>query len=879
MQTLALALSVLVVLAALSAVGVDAGRLITYPPHISTKRGSYIVEFERHIPHTHVDKFHAMSDIVVDNHYTKAFNGISVSANSHTFDPLQLARFEGVNRVWPVRFYRPAVNLSSLNASADLYLHHVTGVERALTELGLNGTGVSIGIVDSGVDYMHPELGGCWKTPGCPWQHGEDLVGDKYDPASADPIIEPNPTPMDCDGHGTHVSGILAGRGPHVHGVAPGATFGMYRIFSCPVGGQQVQASDALIIKGIEAAFQNGHDIISLSLGSGSWAEDPLSIICAQAVEQGVVVVAAAGNDGMGGLYTASAPSVGAGVISVGSVDNWNITALSGTVTSSQGTQSIVLSPSNSDKYPFDFDSDTPLALPSSDNSNILGCAKYTTDMTGKIALVERGVCRFDAKLKNAYEAGAVGVLCYNNVPGYFAATLSQSMPIPIAGTTNEYGAYIASALAAGNVTIKAPKDNFGLFAAATGGQVSEFSSIGPSPELAMVPLISAPGGNILSTYPRKLGSYASESGTSMATPYISGTVALLKQARPDLSVNGITRLLVASGKPITHLRTGLKASPFESGAGLVNIYDAITSRAELDPPTLSINDSKVGPITGHAEFESLGTVRWAARTISIRNTDSKKSMRVSLDNKVANSLSSMLANGSYAYTPRIWPADGVSKPATDTLPRVHSLDADKLVAPGQSCSVTVFVVAPTGLKDSEHWYYSGFLEFTLQWDGEQTSSAYVVPYGGYNGNYSAQDVLSPPSEGLPAFVDIESGNPIEDLSTLVIGTNETVALVYGLAIPSRRVDITYVDSASGKTVGNPPDGNIQYSERSCPQCSIPFHSIVLSKFASVAGNRSEPSEVPAGKYHIHLKALRPFGDIDNDDDYQTWDSEDFIIS
>ncbi|KAJ2531808.1 hypothetical protein IWW43_003541 [Coemansia sp. RSA 1935] len=90
----------------------------------------------------------------------------------------------------------------------------MTGVAQAMQEFGLDGTGVKIGIVDTGVDYNHPELGACWKTEGCPWQFGEDFIGDKYDSSSDNPIIEPNDTPMDCDGHGTHVSGIIGARGP-----------------------------------------------------------------------------------------------------------------------------------------------------------------------------------------------------------------------------------------------------------------------------------------------------------------------------------------------------------------------------------------------------------------------------------------------------------------------------------------------------------------------------------------------------------------------------------------------------------------------------------------------------------------------------------------
>ncbi|KAJ2827911.1 hypothetical protein IWW50_001649, partial [Coemansia erecta] len=861
----------------LGVVCVHAGKLISYPPHIRTKRGSYIVEFESHIPKTHASRFHAMSDVSVDRHFTKVLNGVSVTVSNRDFDPQHFANMDGVKRVWPVRYYRSASGSLGASNSTSLYLHHMTGVEKALKELGLNGTGVKIGIVDSGVDYNHPELGACWKTEGCPWQYGKDFIGDKYDAADETPVIEPNPTPMDCDGHGTHVSGILAGHGPQVRGVAPGATFGMYRVFSCPVDGTAGTADD-IIMQGFEAAVEDGHDVISLSLGDGGWPEEPFGIACAQAVQQGVVVVAALGNDGAGGLQSAGTPAVAHGVISVGSVDNWNITALTGTVKSDQGTASVALSTPANSAYPFEFDLDTPLAIPSAGEDSLTGCANYTEDMTGKIAVVMRGACSFNDKAEYAHGAGAAGVICYNNVPGDITPIVSKPVPIPFVGISDDSGKYIADVLTKGDATIKAPKGALKTVTSKTGGQASSFSSFGPSAELDMVPLISAPGGNIWSTYPVKLGSYASLSGTSMATPYISGTVALLKQARPDLDVGAITRLLVSNGKMITDPITGMKISPFKSGAGLVNIYDAITSRVQIDPPVLSLNDSTISPIQGYSEFESLGAVRWAARTISIKNTDSKKRMHVSLDGVAADSLSMLLANGSFTYTPRTWPADKANVPE-NTLAQVYSLDSDKTIGPGKSCSVTVFIIAPKGLADAESWYYSGFLDFKLQWEGEQATSSHVVPYGGYNGDSTTQDVLSPATDGLPAFIDIESAQPIANLSMLDIGSNSTTALLYGLALPSRLVEITLVNTATGKSVGYPYQGYSEYVPRTCPVCSIPYLTVPLTSTVYTDASMVATTKAPAGTYHIHLRALRPFGNIANDSDYQVWNSADFTVS
>ncbi|KAJ2392773.1 hypothetical protein GGI05_002586, partial [Coemansia sp. RSA 2603] len=409
-------------------------KIVTYPANVRTKPGSFIVEFDENIHAANANAFisgiEAIPDATVSNQFTSIFNGFAVSTSSDT-NPLQLAKIRGVKRVWPVRFHDLSYNVSEINSTSP-FLHRMTGVERAMKELKLDGTGIKIGIVDSGVDYNHPELGACWKTPGCPWQYGADFIGDKYDYTSDNPIIEPNPTPMDCDGHGTHVSGIIGARGPAVHGVAPGATLGMYRVFSCPVDGS-VSASDDILLQGIEAAYNDGHDIISLSLGGGGWPEDPLSVACTKIASKGVVVVAANGNDGSNGLFTAGAPAVGRGVISVGSVNNWNITGAVATITTTSGSRAVYIATSDPDDHPFNFPVGVTVVAPLDKTGSDLGCAAFSTDLKDKVALVKRGVCSFSQKAQYAFDAGAVGLLVYNNVDGVITPATNPPVGIPVA--------------------------------------------------------------------------------------------------------------------------------------------------------------------------------------------------------------------------------------------------------------------------------------------------------------------------------------------------------------------------------------------------------------------------------------------------------------
>ncbi|KAJ1940287.1 hypothetical protein EC988_007079, partial [Linderina pennispora] len=239
-------------------------KVAKYSANSDIRPGAFIVELDGEPGSTNVQAIagsatssfaKTTSKFTVDKQYNTLFNGFSVKTTEN-FDPIQLASLPGVKRVWPVRLLTQPYQQSSANITYP-YLHHATGVDAVVQNLGFTGKGVKIGVIDSGVDFNHPELGNCWKTSGCMWQLGYDLVGDDYDPSDPVPIIKPGPHPMDCTGHGTHVAGIIAGQGPQVIGVAQDATMGMYRVFGCPKNGKGVTTSDDIIIAAAEAAYRD----------------------------------------------------------------------------------------------------------------------------------------------------------------------------------------------------------------------------------------------------------------------------------------------------------------------------------------------------------------------------------------------------------------------------------------------------------------------------------------------------------------------------------------------------------------------------------------------------------------------------------------------
>lgn len=170
--------------------------------------------------------------------------------------------------------------------------HNATRVNRVHQD-GFRGDGVVVAMIDSGIDYNHPALGGGF-GPGFKVEGGYDLAGDSYEAGGA---TTPDADPMDCAGHGTHVAGIIGSSDGYNPGVAPDARLRMYKVFGC--GGS---ATEDIVIAGFLRAFDEGADVISASLGSAlGFPYTASSIVISRIQAAGVVVTAAAGNSGGNG--------------------------------------------------------------------------------------------------------------------------------------------------------------------------------------------------------------------------------------------------------------------------------------------------------------------------------------------------------------------------------------------------------------------------------------------------------------------------------------------------------------------------------------------------------------------------------------------------
>ena len=411
---------------------------------------------------------------------------------------------------------------------------------------------------------------------------------------------------LDTQGdHGTHVSGIAAANkveGSDVVGVAPDAQLMAMKVFG--LSGQG--AGDGAILAALEDAKLLGADVINLSLGSPAGFTtsqynlvnmDPYFDLIA---ESNVVLSISAGNNynsGYGNTWGTNqnltsdpdngvlgAPGLYSNVLSVASVENVAYPALYIDVDGYKLGYTDTATGYGHDSLTSLTEQYGVVAVPGAgDVTDYEGL-----DVTGKVALVQRGTLSFVEKCANAEAAGAVACIVYNNTSGEFGMDMTDTTSrIPCVSVTMAGGEYIIAALAENpELTISFPTEladleNVNAFA------MSEFSSWGPAPELTLEPDITAPGGNIYST--TNNGTYGVMSGTSMAAPNLAGISALVMEyVRENFDSAStdyrqmVRDLLMSTSEPLVHAGSGVTYSPRSQGSGLANAFNAVSTQAYL---------------------------------------------------------------------------------------------------------------------------------------------------------------------------------------------------------------------------------------------------------------------------------------------------------
>jgi subtilisin family serine protease len=649
----------------------------------------------------------------VGESYSALWTGISVTATDDQVR--ELASSPAVTAVYPVlKVALPKTTPSPTQASSLLGLVGAADVP-------WTGQGIKVGVIDTGVDIDNPDLGGGGTNGGTSFPsarvaYGYDFAGDNYDAngqfGSTTPV--PDAKPDDCEGHGTHVAGIIGANGTGAAGmvgVAPKVTFGAYRIFGC-----DGSTSTDLIIAALTRAHTDGMDVVNLSLGNvfASWPSYPQSVAATNLANAGVNVVVSAGNSGDTGLFSVGAPAGGLGIVTVASYEPSTVRMKAIGV----GTA----------KYPYTQVQNT--TAPPADGTSMLtlrtasngtACTAPTAVGAGTAMLVKYGACAVSTQLSNAFNAGAAAVVVYYNKPGLVTfGTGGVTFTKPAIGLAGTHGDALAAKIKKSGpqamtwLSLQSDAPN------PDGGRLSTFSSAGLAADLHLVPTITAPGGKIYSTLPVEQGGHGNLSGTSMASPYVAGTVALLLQARPSLKTHPaqVAQLLYNTASPVMKAtESGVTKRPeavFRQGSGLVQAANAIAAGVTASPSVLELGEG-----TSHKVVVTLTNTTAGALTY--------KPKRIS-------GASAAASTGSAADVGTTTPKYGFGDVGFKASPKSVTL------APGASKAVTLTLTAPKKvLKGKPGLLYGGWVQFTTTGSGNTVT----VPFAGVRGDYQSVKLLN----------------------------------------------------------------------------------------------------------------------------------------
>ena len=634
-------------------------------------------------------------------------SGVAVRADAADYETL--SQLPGVTAVHPI------TPKTTSNAGAATVVQAV----QAWQDLGNTGKGVSIGIIDTGIDYTHTDFGGSGSVdqfralqaaeaqpapagvfPNAKVVGGWDFVGDAYnaDPASPDynPVAAPDPNPLDCNGHGTHVAGTSAGYGVNADGstyrgkykkldpktlrigpgMAPEAELYGLKVFGCEGSTDvTIQAIDWALDPNQDGDPSDHLDVVNLSLGSDyGLADDADALAIDRAMELGMLAVVAAGNAGdsydIGGSPGNAPRGIGVAATNdgYGIFDGWKVVSPAGLVDGVRpGLRSIAYSDLGSDGVRKPDVTGDLIATPA-DNPD--ACRPLPAGYaTGKVLLIEANgfACGSVAKGTAAVNAGAIGFMIVAD-DDLLETGITGVAQIPGILVPASDGAALAGAVAAGQtVTV-----TFGpsLKDAAVSDEpeqvdlIASFSSRGVRQEDGVKPDLAAPGVTLFSAGVGTGSAGVSESGTSMATPTTAGVTALVRAAHPDWTTEEVKADLMNTAVHDVYTglgQTGEVYGPNRVGAGRID------AAAAVENTVVAYAEAGSGVVSA-----SFGVVEVNAETVTATKT-------ITVANK---------GNGVAVY--RVAYDSVVSQPGVR-----YSLSAQRITIPkGQTRTVTITMTA-----------------------------------------------------------------------------------------------------------------------------------------------------------------------------------------
>ena len=633
-----------------------------------------------------------------------------------------------------------------------------------LWDKGFRGQGRVIAVLDSGLDPNHPVLR-LTDNSQSKYKTKEDAekamkeAGIDYGKWYSDKLpfaFNYNDWNNDIKqsgfkSHGMHVAGTAVGNpkeksgtGDYITGVAPEAQLIFMRVFS---ESKNSGTESYIYTKAIEDAIKLGADTINLSLGSpaGSVMEVGDGLISALEVAKkaGVNIVAAAGNNAYfskGGFDyitpravnpdygTVGRPSVSDDAISVANISNSvlnreiaTVANLLGNVAFNNGNVPIFTYSKLFENKDYDY-----VYVGVGKEENYEG-----KDLTGKIALVQRGENSFEDKVKIAKKHGAAGVIAYFNDGDtiYNVVLNGQDKDFPVVTTYYNFGNELAQHEGEYKINFngkweKKPNENVGKF--------DDSSSWGLTVDGYLKPDVTAPGGDIISSY--NDGRYGLDSGTSMASPHVAGATALIKQALaerfPSKTAEELQKLvkhlLMSTASINVNKDNGVYISPRQQGAGLIDAYKAAYGDVY---------------VTGTNDYGS----------VSLGNVGDKFDVKLLVHNisdkpKTLKYKSTLITDDAYGEGNGDWTGY-----LTMTSRLLNEIEGEKTVTVGANSTSEITVSVDASKYNEEllklfknGYYLEGFVEFYGA-DGKSTDKVASIPFVGFKGEFQNLPVLEKP--------------------------------------------------------------------------------------------------------------------------------------
>ncbi|MBT2571999.1 S8 family serine peptidase [Planococcus sp. ISL-110] len=686
--------------------------------------------------------------------FTTVFNGFSAEVEAGLVE--DIANLSGVKAVYESTEYQRPEAQPEMKYSKEL-----VQAQQAWTDYGYRGEGLVVGVIDTGIDPRHKDMvltdnttGDITKSDVAALVADKSIENGKFFTAKVpfgynymdgnNEILDLGP---EASMHGMHVAGTVGANGNEenggIKGVAPEAQLLALKVF----GNDPLYPSTYgdIYIKAIDDSIKLGADVINMSLGSTAGFVDssnPEQKAVERATNNGILMSISAGNSDMFGsgfsyphadnqdYGLTGSPSTSIDSFGVASFENDIITAMSFAyqVDGAEAGRGLYLLANDAD----------PTDLPNA-NYEVLaaGLGKPADfegkNFAGKFALVSRGEIGFVEKGLAAQDAGAIGVIIYNNTTGTISMASDAAIKIPYMSALQADGVEMKAQLDAGKKVTVAFDGEFLETPNPSKGKMSSFTSWGPTPNLDFKPEITAPGGNIFSTL--NDDGYGLMSGTSMAAPHVSGGTALMFQRIEELGLEGRERvqfaknLMMNTADPVQFAKDQF-VSPRRQGAGLMQLHDALSTDVMLT--NKATGDAKVAlkEITGD-KF----TFTLKAENFSDGAATYEVDVNVQTDNTAplaGNEVTAPNLTGSYVVTEDVI----VNAPETVTVPANGTAEV----------SVTVDVSALEGMEEyaafTNGFFVDGFVRLTDENEEVTGNTELVVPYFGFNGEWDDASIF-----------------------------------------------------------------------------------------------------------------------------------------